>query len=450
MLFERIVSEGLSQYSYLVADSFKAVVIDPRTDIQIYLDLAQKNQLQIVTILETHRHEDFLCGSTSLAGAAGAEIWHADSQWDYNYGLPVSDKQSWNIGNLKLESILTPGHTSGMMSYLLYDEHGSPWCIFTGDALFSGEIGRVDLMGTERLEEMASQLYDSIFSKLLLLGDQIIVCPAHGAGSVCGQNISNRIWTTIGLERLHNPILQLNNKISFIKTVARNLERPPYFSKMETLNLSGQHPNHMYPIPFLSHEFNDISANSLILDTREISCFAASHIPNSISIWADGISSYAGWFLPYDIDLFLVSDLKKIQTTVTDLYRLGFSVSGYLCDEFIEWHKAGLPSNSVSTITAQDFKVIADSNKSVWILDVRNIQELTEQGRIPDANNIPLTELPSQIDSVPVDRIVYIFCGSGHRSMIAASLLLQQGPYKPMVILGGFTAWQALKYPIEH
>jgi hydroxyacylglutathione hydrolase len=450
MLFERIISAAISHLSYFLADDSKALVIDPRADIEIYLKLARENNLQITNILETHRHEDFICGSTSLAKSTGAEIWHADSQWDYGFGFPVSDNQTWNIGKLKLESIYTPGHTPGQMSYLLYDDHGAPWCVFTGDTLFSGEVGRVDLMATDRLEEMASLLYDSIFSKLLLLGDQIIVCPAHGAGSICGRNISSRLWTTIGLERLHNPALQLPNRTSFINTVARNLEMPPYFKMMERLNLSDQIPEFINPAAYPSQEFNDMIGDSLVLDTRETSCFTTSHIPNSISIWAQGVPSYAGWFLPYDISLFLVGSNQQLDSTLIDLFRLGYSVKGYLSEDFIDWHKAGLPTNSIPTITAEDLKTQLDSSNSLWILDVRSSQELADDGKIPGANHIPITELTSQIDLIPIDRNIYIICDSGHRSTTAASLLLQQGPYKPVVILGGFSSWKSLKYPLEH
>lgn len=450
MLLERIITTGISHFSYFLADGSEALVIDPRTDIEIYLKLARKNNLQITNILETHRHEDFICGSTSLAQSTGAEIWHADSQWDYAYGYPVSDNQTWNIGKLKLESIHTPGHTPGHISYLLYDERGAPWCVFTGDTLFSGEVGRVDLMGDDRLEEMASLLYDSIFSKLLLLGDQIIVCPAHGAGSICGRNISSRLWTTIGLERLHNPALQLPNKTSFIKAVAQDLEKPPYFKMMEKLNLRDQIPEFKKPNPYPSQEFNDMIADSLVLDTREISSFTTSHIPNSISIWAEGVPAYAGWFLPYDISLFMVGSSHQIDSTLIDLFRLGYSVKGYFTEDFIGWHKAGLPTSSISTITAQELKTQLDSSKSHWILDVRSSQELANEGKIPGSHHIPITTLISQTDLIPIDRNIYIICGSGHRSTTAASLLLQQGPYKPVVILGGFGSWKSLKYPIEH
>lgn len=450
MLFERIISTGISHFSYFLADDSYALVIDPRTDTEIYQSLARENNLQITNIIETHRHEDFICGSTSLAQSTGAEIWHADSQWDYGYGFPVSENQTWNIGKLKLESIHTPGHTPGQMSYLLYDDHGAPWCVFTGDALFAGEVGRVDLMGSDKLEEMASLLYDSIFLKLLLLGDQVIVCPAHGAGSICGPNIQSRLWTTIGLERLHNPALQLHNKTSFIKTIAQDLEKPPYFKMMEKLNLSDRIPEFIKPTSYPSQEFNDMIADSLVLDTRYVSSFTTSHIPNSISIWAEGVPTYAGWFLPYDISLFLVGNSHKIDSTLIDLFRLGYSVKGYFSEDFISWHKAGLPTNSISTITVQELKAQLDSSKPLWILDIRSSRELTDEGKVPGSHHIPITELTSQTDLIPTDRNIFIICGSGHRSTTAASLLLQQGPYKPVVILGGFSSWKSLNYPIEH
>lgn len=288
------------------------------------------------------------------------------------------------------------------------------------------------------------------FSKLLLLGDQVIVCPAHGAGSICGRNISSRLWTTIGLERLHNPALQLPNKTSFIKVVAQDLEKPPYFKMMEKLNLSGQIPEFIKPIPYTSQQFNDMVADSLVLDTRDVSNFTTSHIPNSISIWAQGVPVFAGWFLPYDISLFLVGNSLQLNSTLIDLFRLGYSVKGYLSEDFIDWHKAGLPTNSISTITAQELKIQLDSSKSLWILDVRSSQELADEGKIPGSRHIPISELISQTELIPIDRNIYIICESGHRSTTAASVLLQQGPYKPVVILGGFSSWRSLKYPIEH
>ena len=239
MLFERIESEGLSHYSYLIGRDGEAAVIDPRRDCQIYVERAACHGMRIRYVLETHRNEDYVSGSVELASITGAEIWHADAQWNYRYGRPVYDGQDWRIGHLKVRALLSPGHTPGMMSYLLHDDKDAPWVLFSGDALFAGDVGRVDFMGSDRLVEMAALLHRTLFEKLLPLGDGIIVCPAHGPGSVCAPAISDRVWTTIGLERCHNPKLLLRESHEFVAATAKDLEKPPYFSQMERLNLDG-------------------------------------------------------------------------------------------------------------------------------------------------------------------------------------------------------------------
>lgn len=239
MLFERIESERLAHYSYLIGDQKEALVVDPRRDCEIYVERAYEEGMAIKYILETHRNEDYLIGSLELAQRTGAEIWHADSQWDYQYGQPVEDGQDWRVGQLRTQAIHTPGHTPGSMSYLLHDPGGEPWVVFTGDALFAGDVGRVDLLGMDRAEEMAGLLHDTLFRKLLPLADATIVCPAHGAGSACGTAIAERLWTTIGLEKELNPQLQFREKTEFVSQVAKELERPPYFRQMEKLNLEG-------------------------------------------------------------------------------------------------------------------------------------------------------------------------------------------------------------------
>ncbi len=216
MFMERIISEGIAHLSYIIMGSGEAWVIDPRRDCEIYLEKTHKKGIRITHILETRRNEDYVIGSLELASRTGAKIWHADSQLDYQYGYPVEEGQEWKLSGLKLEAIHTPGHTPGSMSYLLRDTGGAPWMVFCGDTLFSGDVGRVDLLGMAKARELAGMLYDTIFRKLLPLGDGVIVCPAHGAGSVCGSSITDRPWTTIGLERKLNPMLQFQARDAFI------------------------------------------------------------------------------------------------------------------------------------------------------------------------------------------------------------------------------------------
>lgn len=453
MLFERIESEGIAHYSYLLGHESEAVVIDPRRDCSIYVDLAYAREMRITHILETHRNEDYVIGSVELAGMTGAEVWHADSQLEYRYGLPARDGQEWRIGRLMLRAISAPGHTAGMMSYLLYDDQEAPWVLFTGDALFAGDVGRVDLVGKERLQEMAGLLYDSIFHKFLPLGDGIIACPSHGSGSVCAASISDRAWTTIGLERQRNPKLRYATREQFVEETARNLEKPPYFVRMEKLNIEGAPVLGCLPVPppLDPDAFEAASRAGMIVDTRRPESFGASHIPGALSIWLEGLPSFAGWFLPYETPLFLVTEEGEEEQAARYLVRLGYdALAGRLSGGMLSWHRAGKPAARHRVVTVQEMCTILDGNGSSWILDVRSGQELEKEGTIPGAHHIHITELPGRLEEIPHGRPIYIFCGSGLRSTIAASLMQTRGWEDPVVVLGGFAGWSSVRCPVSH
>ena len=240
MLFERFESAGLAHYSYLVGDGDQAVVIDPRRDCDAYVEAARQAGKRITHILETHRHEDYVVGSVELASRSGATVLRsAHDELAYGYGETIRDGQPLSIGRLRLTALHTPGHTLGHAGYLLHDPGGAPWILFSGDALFAGDVGRTDFYGPERLEEMTGLLYDSLFRTILPLGDGVLLCPAHGAGSACGTAIAERMWTTIGLERRLNPKLQFAERAEFVERVGRMRDYPPYFRTMERLNLEG-------------------------------------------------------------------------------------------------------------------------------------------------------------------------------------------------------------------
>ncbi len=451
MLFQRIESEGIAQYSYLIGDSHEAVVIDPRRDVDVYLQAATCQGYRIVAALETHRHEDFVLGSVELAARTGAEIWHADSQWAYGYGEAVGDGQTWKIGRLKLEAIHSPGHTPGSMSYLLYDSGGHPWMVFTGDALFAGDVGRVDFLGEDRMKKMAWLLYDTLYRRLLPLGDEVLVCPGHGAGSVCAADIADRSWTTIGLERRHNPKLQFPDRDAFIQGVARMLEYAPYFREMERLNLEGPPllgELHV-PTPLTASDFSSRLESSLVVDTRMELGFGAAHVPGALSIWLGGLPGFAGWFLPYDKPLLLVQDGDASCPTIRYLVRMGYEVpTGYLAGGMVAWHTAGCESRTVRMVTVSSLCRLLDAGEKAWILDVRSDDELSEHGTISGAHHIHLTQLPERLDEVPQDGEVYIFCASDLRSMIAASLLERAGWRNMAVVLGGLVGWNSTTCPI--
>ncbi len=453
MLFDKIKADGLAHYSYIIGDGNEALVIDPRRDIDVYLEKAVEKGYSIKTVLETHRNEDYIIGSLELQQKTGAEIWHADDYLDYQYGNPVKEGQTFEIGSLKVEALHTPGHTPGSYSYVLYGYEGEPWMVFSGDALFAGDVGRVDFLGKDKLNETAGQLYDSIYEKILPLGDEVILCPAHGSGSVCASGIAERDWTTIGLEKKLNPRLQYNSKEEFIDNVGEMLEYPPYFEKMEEFNMKGPGllADNQKPAPLSVSEFKNHLQNedTVVLDTRMEVSYASAHIPDSISIWQEGVPSFAGWFIPEDKQILIVNEGDFPETVINYLYRIGFdNIIGYLEGGMISWHITGNKSKSIKTVTVDKLCNKIDNSSDYFILDVRPEEELEEEGEIQDAVNIHLTQLPKKLSKLPDDRDIYIFCGSGLRSMTAASLLKRKGCENIKVVLGGLAGWSSTTCPI--
>ncbi|MFW6251815.1 MAG: MBL fold metallo-hydrolase [Halanaerobium sp.] len=454
MLFEKIKSPGLAHISYLIGDEGEAVVIDPRRDIDIYLEKAVEEGYKVTKVFETHRNEDYIIGSNELKVKTEAEIWHADQMLDYQYGEPVQDGQEFKVGNLKIKALHTPGHTPGSMSYVLYGYEGEPWMVFTGDALFAGDVGRIDFLGEENLEKTGSWLYDSIFNKILPLGDEVILCPAHGAGSVCASAIAEREWTTVGIERKLNPKLQVENKEEFIELVGEMLEYPPYFRNMEESNLTGLEllANYQQPAALSAAEFAEAmeDEDTYIIDVRMEVSYASAHIPGSISIPLQNLPSFVGWFIPVGAKILLVTEGEYPEEAIKHLYRTGYdNITGYLSGGIISWHMAGKKSESINTVTVDRLCTLLDTEAEDWfILDIRSEDELKEEGEIQQAENIHLTQLPEHYAELPEDIPLYIFCGSGLRSMTAASLLKKEGFINQRVVLGGLIAWNSTTCPI--
>jgi hydroxyacylglutathione hydrolase len=341
------------------------------------------------------------------------------------------------------------------MSYLLRDTSGIPWMLFCGDAIFAGEVGRIDLLGRDLAAENAGLLYESLFSKVLPLGDEVILCPAHGSGSVCGESIAERLWTSIGIERKHNARLQAESKEQFLALLLQSQpDRPPYFRRMEKVNLEGRPLLGALssPRPLDARSFLALfeKQNAQILDTRQELAYAAAHVPGSQSIWLDGLASFAGWFLSYDRPILLVGEGNLVENISVILLRLGFdNIAGFLAGGMLSWHMSGMESDSIRTQTVQDLCHQLDGGEKVWILDVRFESELAREGRIEDSQHIPITAIAGRMDEVPRDREVVIFCGSGMRSMVAASYLKARGWKRLCVILGGMAGWRSIKCPIK-
>jgi hydroxyacylglutathione hydrolase len=446
MLFERLESKGLAHYSYIIGKGNEGFVIDPRRDCSAYSDLAIRHGFSITHIFETHRNEDYVIGSVELARLTGARIWHADHQMKYGYGESIDDGQTWRIGGLKVQAMSSPGHTPGSESYLLHDTNDSPWILFTGDTLFAGDVGRVDLLGMERAPEMAHLLYNTLFNKMLPLGDGVIVCPAHGAGSVCGSSIAGRPWTTLGFEREYNPKLQFVDEEEFVTNVAQENERPPYFRRMEKINLRGAPSFESLPPPrpLSPREFSQNASDGVVVDTRMELGYGAAHIPGSLSIWLEGLPSFAGWFVPYDTPLFLVNEIGDPMRAVRYLSRIGYDeVVGYLAGGMLSWHMAGYESDETLMVTVQNLCKKLDREDNLWLLDVRSREEVKKTGEIPGAHQIHVTQIPQHVTDIPQNQTVYVFCGSGLRSMLTASYLQREGCRKVVVVLGGLSGWNS-------
>jgi hydroxyacylglutathione hydrolase len=458
VLFERFESTGLAHYSYLIGDGAQAAVIDPRRDIEVYVETATRAGMRITHVLETHRNEDYVIGSRELAATSGATVLRSgEGDLSYGYGEPIFDGGTLTLGRLELKALHTPGHTLGHMSYLLHGPDGEPWVVFTGDTLFAGDVGRTDFYGSDRLDEITGLLYDSLFHKILTLGDGVIICPAHGTGSVCGSAIAERTWTTIGLERKHNAKLQYTERDEFVAQVGRSLEVPPYFRMMEKYNLEGPPvlgslptPSPLSPQAFAARMEGAAPAGDVqVVDTRMELGFGSAHVPGAVFIAEGRLPSFAGWFLSYDKPILLVTETNDVTTSVRYLSRLGFdNVEGFLAGGMLAWHTAGLASERIGTITVQDLCRRLDSEAEAWILDVRSEEEV-ERNAIPLAHNIHLTQLPGRLDEVPRGQQVYVFCGSGLRAMIGASLMQRRGYDDLTVVLGGLKGWSSVTCPLE-
>ena len=454
MIFERIKSEGIAHNSYFLGSGGSAAVIDPRRDVQIYLDLARENDLTIKYIFETHRNEDYVIGSLELAAPTGAAIYHGP--WlDFKYGHILKDGQEFSLGKLKLSALHTPGHTDDSMSYVITDlSTGShPAMVFTGDALFVNETGRIDFGGLGNIPRMASNLFDSIFNRLLVLGDGVMIYPAHGAGSVCGTRIASRDESSLGLERLQNPALQYTDKDSFIRYKAAEIhEKPPYFAMMEKVNLEGPPLLNGLPSPrsLSAQEFKkEIEKGALVIDTSLPPAFGGAHIKGAYSIWLEGIPEFAGWFLPYDKPILLVLENdERLAEAVRYLIRLGYdNIAGFLKYGTESWYNSGFPVEKLNLMTVQELKAKLDKAESLTVLDVR-AQDEWEAGHIAGAKHIYVGHIEQKLSELAQDSPVAVVCSIGHRAGIASSLLLRAGFPQVSNVIGSMTAWRQAGYPV--
>jgi len=452
MIYKRINAEGLAHLSYFIGSENEAVIIDPRRDCQIYIDIAKQEDVKIQYIFETHRNEDYVIGSLELAQLTGAEIYHGP--WpDFKYGHKLKDRQEFYVGNLKVIAIHTPGHTPGCMSYAFADLTSGEAAIFvcTGDTLFVSDVGRTDFGGLEKRREWSENLYNSIFNKLLPLGDHVILCPAHGSGSVCGGNIAKREWSTLGLERLMNPLLQLSKEQFIEQKVNEHHEIPPYFRKMEQYNLEGPPVLRNLPEPKLLSptEFQKLmDKDAVVVDTRTPPAFGSAHINGSYSIWLEGLPMFAGWVLPYDQSILLVlKERDQLETVVRYLFRMGYDmIEGYILG--VEtWYTEALPLKHLGLLTVQDLKTRLEKDNDLTLLDVRSDEEWNSE-HIEGAIHLYVGHIEEHINEILTDQTTAVICRIGTRASLGASILQRKGYTDIHVVLGGMVAWQNAGYTI--
>lgn len=459
LVLEQINVEGLAHLSYVVGDDKAGVVavIDPRRDVDIYLQKAREIGVRITDIVETHIHADFVSGARELQARTQATI-HSGKTADYQFELhQLQEGDEIKLGSVTLQALHTPGHTPEHISLLIYDskQGKEPFGIFTGDTLFNLDVGRPDLLGAGTEKQLAAQLYDSLFDKIVPLGDRIEVYPCHGAGSACGKSIGDRRHSTIGNERIYNPALQERSQTEFVEWVMRDMPEPPrHYARLKKVNAKGAEVMGCIPTlqPLTPKEFQHAmqQPNTVIIDARSILAFGGGHIPGAINIaLRPEFPNWVGWMIdPEKTVLLVVESERDVKLATEQLFRLGYDhLGGYLHDGMTTWQNAGLPLQRVGEWTVHELQRHID-DPNVLVLDVRGDDEY-QNGAVPGAKHIFVPHLEEHLHELDRSKNIATYCGSGFRASIAASLLKKHGFEEVTNIPGSWLAWKSAKLPVE-
>jgi len=454
MFVKQLYTGCLSEAAYYIESNGEAAIIDPLRDIDDYLEIASERKSTIKYIFETHFHADFVSGHLDLAKVTDAAIvFGPDTQTKFPVHI-ARDGEAFKIGALTVEVLHTPGHTLESSCYLLKDENGKDHCIFTGDTLFVGDVGRPDLAQKSdelTMNDLAGLMYDSLQKKILPLADNVIVYPAHGAGSSCGKNLGPETFSTIGEEKKFNYALQQKTKTGFVKAVTDGLETPPdYFPINARINKEGYDSIDELVTKGTNQlsikEFKEfIEQGAVILDTRNADVFTQGFVPGSINIGLEGrFAEWAGSLLPFDNTIIMITDAGKEKESVIRLARVGFDkISGCLQGGFENWKKAGEEIDLIINVEPDELAMDLPFDNNLVVIDVRKSNEFAE-GHITGAVNIPLSDMadPGSMAQIKEDDNVYIHCSAGYRSVIASSLLKRQGIHNLRNVLWG---WNKIK-----
>lgn len=454
MKIEQIYTGCLAQGAYYIESEGEAAVIDPLREVQPYINKAQRNNATVKYVFETHFHADFVSGHIDLSQKTGAPIVYGPNAVTGFDAHVAKDSEEFQLGKLKIKVLHTPGHTMESTCYLLIDENGQEKALFSGDTLFIGDVGRPDLAQKSDLtiNDLAGFLFDSLRNKVMTLPDDVIVYPAHGAGSACGKNMSKETTDTLGNQKQTNYALRADmSKEQFIKEVTDGLSKPPqYFPQNVMMNKQGYESIDVVmnrAAQALSPEAFEAAANetgAVLLDTRNAQVFNKGFVPNSTNIGLNGqFAPWVGALIP-DLkqEILLITEKGQEEETITRLARVGYDfVIGYLDGGFESWEASGKEIDTVESIDATEFAIRLASEEAPLVIDVRRPGEFSAE-HVDGAINLPLDYIDENLSEFPKDKPFYIHCAGGYRSMIASSILKARGIDNFIDINGGFGAIQ--------
>lgn len=461
LVFERILIEGLGNLSYLIGDDANgiAAVIDPCADVDVYLDLARHHKVAVTHIFQTHVHEDFMSGAVELAVRSGSATNFMSYEGDGgSYGYehkPLRDGDTFEFGNVVLTARHTPGHTPEHMAFLIAESKRAahPYGVFTGGSLLINAAGRTDLLGPEQAEKLVAAQYHTLYNFYLGLDDYVLVHPTHAHGSPCGAQIGDRLSSTIGYERRLNPFLQFKSLSQFHDFALGNLPpKPTYYPRLKETNTAGPVVLGNLPrvpaLPVSAFKQHVDEGKSIVIDTRMMLAFGGGHVPGALNIGAlPELSIWAGWILDAGRPILLVlEDDEHLDTVIRLFVRTGFTkFTGYLTGGMKAWGNAGLPIQSLRQVSVHELRAQA---MDYQVVDVRAPDEW-KKGHIPNAQHVFLPELRERLGVLKKEAPVALYCDSGYRATLAASLLQQAGFTDVCSIPGSWQAWTRAGYPVD-
>jgi len=464
MFVQQLYTGCISESAYYIESNGVAAIIDPIRDIDAYLQLAKQRNATIQYIFETHFHADFVSGHLDLAAATGASIVYGPNTVTKFEVTVAKDNQVFKLGDVSIQVLHTPGHTLESSCYLLKDETGKDHAIFTGDTLFVGDVGRPDLAQKDNeitIEDLAGMLYDSLHEKIMPLANDVIVYPAHGAGSSCGKNLGSETFSTIGTQKQTNYALQPQTKEDFIIAVTDGLAAPPqYFPINAKINKEGYESldtvlaNGLKALTVAAFKEEISTFEPVILDTRNATVFTQGFVPGAVSIGLEGrFAEFAGSILPFDKAILLVCEPGTEKESIVRLARVGFeNIIGHLAGGFNAWLAANETPDLIIDVEADELALDIPFDPNMVIVDVRKTSEF-DKGHLKEALTIPLDELtdPASMANFDDNQNIYIHCAGGYRSVIASSLIKRQGIHNIRNVVGGFKAISELgdKFDIE-